>query len=317
MAPLVALTNAVNVPKKEAPAIRLMEPPAAAFRKHTVKTLFDAQAALSQMGISCGSVDGVLGSQTKAALRLFQDSKNLPVTGILDEATRELLYLSAEPYRRFTVTRELLSRVKPVPKTWMGKSEAGRLDFESILEMAAEEGHAHPDYIKKLNPGVDWDKLVPGQSVVIPNLEYPTVSVPAAFIVIHLSRKTLDVFDSRTNLLAHFPCSIAKKAEKRPVGELHVVTVVRNPNYVFNPEVFPESEEGRRIGHKLVLPPGPNNPVGVAWIGLDKPGYGMHGTPRPEDVGRTESHGCFRLANWNAEHLAGMVAIGTPVMVGP
>ena len=77
----------------------------------------------------------------------------------------------------------------------------------------------------------------------------------------------------------------------------------RNPNYTVDPELFPESAEPQAIGHKLILPPGPNNPVGVAWIGLDKPGYGMHGTPVPEQVGRTESHGCFRLANWDAEYL--------------
>ena len=89
----------------------------------------------------------------------------------------------------------------------------------------------------------------------------------------------------------------------------------KKPDYTFNPEVFPESPEAQAIGHKLMIPPGPNNPVGVAWISLDKPGYGMHGTPNPEQVGRTESHGCFRLANWNAEYLLKLVNIGTPVFV--
>ena len=85
----------------------------------------------------------------------------------------------------------------------------------------------------------------------------------------------------------------------------------------FDPEVFPESPEAQKLGRKLILQPGPNNPVGVAWIGLDKPGYGIHGTPSPEQVGRTESHGCFRLANWNAEHLIKLVSVGTPVLVEP
>ena len=124
-------------------------------------------------------------------------------------------------------------------------------------------------------------------------------------------------FDAQTNLLAHFPCSIAARVEKRPAGELHVSAVAPNPDYTFNPEVFPESPEAQQLKTKLVLPPGPNNPVGTAWISLDKPGYGMHGTPSPEQVGRTESHGCFRLANWNAEHLLKLVAVGTPVFVEP
>jgi lipoprotein-anchoring transpeptidase ErfK/SrfK len=134
---------------------------------------------------------------------------------------------------------------------------------------------------------------------------------------IHLASKTLEAFEATNRLLVHFPCSIAKQVEKRPVGQLHVVVIATNPNYVFKPEVFPESEEAQELGRKLVLPPGPNNPVGVAWIGLDKPGYGIHGTPKPEEVGRTESHGCFRLANWNAEYLAKMVRVGTPVYIDP
>ena len=105
--------------------------------------------------------------------------------------------------------------------------------------------------------------------------------------------------------------------EKQPAGELHVSAVAPNPDYTFNPEVFPESPEAQQLKTKLVLPPGPNNPVGTAWISLDKPGYGMHGTPSPEQVGRTESHGCFRLANWNAEYLIKLVWIGMPVYVEP
>jgi lipoprotein-anchoring transpeptidase ErfK/SrfK len=101
------------------------------------------------------------------------------------------------------------------------------------------------------------------------------------------------------------------------VGQLRVVVIAPNPNYTFNPEIFPESAEARQLGRKLTIPSGPNNPVGVAWIGLDKPGYGIHGTPSPEQVGRTESHGCFRLANWNAEYLLKLVAPGTPVFVDP
>ena len=98
---------------------------------------------------------------------------------------------------------------------------------------------------------------------------------------------------------------------------MHVVAVAPNPNYTFDPEVFPEVPEAQELGRKLILQPGPNNPVGTVWISLDKPGYGIHGTPKPEDVGRTESHGCFRLANWNAEFLLKLVWVGMPVRVQP
>lgn len=145
----------------------------------------------------------------------------------------------------------------------------------------------------------------------------PVAREKAAYIRILLSQRQLEVYNSRSNLLAQFPCSIAKQVEKRPVGELHITRAAPNPTYLFNPEIFPESEEAQQLNRKLTLQPGPNNPVGTVWIGLDRPGYGIHGTPRPEDVGRTESHGCFRLANWNAELLLKLVRVGTPVFVEP
>ena len=156
-----------------------------------------------------------------------------------------------------------------------------------------------------------------GTVLQIPNAGREPPARKAAFVTISLGEKVLEAFDAETNLLAHFPCSIAQRVEKRPVGELRVAVVAPNPNYTFDPDIFPESPEAQRLKMKLVLPPGPNNPVGVAWIGLDKPGYGMHGTPSPELVGRTESHGCFRLANWNAEYLLKLVWIGMPVYVQP
>ena len=134
---------------------------------------------------------------------------------------------------------------------------------------------------------------------------------------IRLGERTLQAFDAAVRLLAHFPCGIAARVEKRPLGELRVTVVAPNPDYIFNPDNFPESAEARELGRKLRLNPGPNNPVGTAWIGLNLSGYGIHGTPRPEDVGRTESHGCFRLANWNAEYLAQLVTVGTPVWIEP
>ena len=105
--------------------------------------------------------------------------------------------------------------------------------------------------------------------------------------------------------------------EKRPSGDLKITVVVRDPNYTFDPEVFPESDEAKQLGRKLIIPPGPNNPVGRAWIGLSLSGYGIHGTPDPEKVGRTESHGCFRLANWDALTLLDLVTVGMTVSVEP
>ena len=282
-----------------------------------VSDVFEAQLALDRLGISSGSLDGLIGPQTRAALHAFQEKEHLPGTGELDADTKERLLLATPPCTTYTVTSNDLSRLQPLSGTWLGKSQQTALDYETILELVAEKSHSHPNLIRQLNPSIQWSSVPLGTTLRLPDVARCEPGAKAAFATISLSGKAFEAFDANTNLLVHFPCSIAQRVEKRPVGELHVAVIAPNPNYTFDPDVFPESAEARQIKTKLVLPPGPNNPVGVAWIGLDKPGYGVHGTPSPEQVGRTESHGCFRLANWNAGYLLKLVWIGMPVYVEP
>jgi lipoprotein-anchoring transpeptidase ErfK/SrfK len=280
-----------------------------------VETVLEAQIALVRQGISPGSIDGVSGSQTRSALIAFQRKQGFPPSGLLDGETKAALLISLPALTEYTITTEDLARLLPVPKTWVEKSEQPRLDFENIAELLGEKAFSSPTLIRSLNPNVNWNDLSGGTTVTIPQVQYPPVAGKAALMKISLQECVLEAFDEESNLLVHFPCSIGRLAEKRPAGELHVAVIALNPNYTFDPEVFPESPEAQAVGRKLIIPPGPNNPVGVAWIGLDRPGYGIHGTPAPEQVGRTESHGCFRLANWNADYLARLVWIGMPVLV--
>ena len=284
---------------------------------HAVRDVMEAQIALARRAISPGSLDAAMGSQTRAAISAFQRSQKLFPSGSLDTNTRPRLTLAMPMLTTYTVTTNDLARLQPLGKTWLEKSQQSALNCETELELVAEQGHANPALIRQLNPHVNWSGIAAGTVLKIPDVNYPEPDDKAALVVIHLSQRFLEAFDEHTNLLAHFPCSIAAKVEKRPVGELHVIVIAPDPNYTVNPELFPESAELQAIGHKLILPPGPNNPVGVAWIGLDRPGYGMHGTPVPEQVGRTESHGCFRLANWDAAYLIKLVWIGMPVRVEP
>lgn len=258
-----------------------------------------------------------MGVQTRAALLAFQRREGLPETGVLDAATRTRLWLSSPPFIQRIVVSNDLARLQSLSKTWLGKSLQTALEYETLLELLAEEGRASPNLVRRLNPGIDWTNATIGTVIRIPLATNSPPARKAAFVVISLGEKRLQAFDAQTNLLAHFPCSIAARVEKRPAGELQVVAIAENPNYTFNPEVFPESPEARQLNRKLILPPGPNNPVGTAWISLSRPGYGIHGTPGPEQVGRTESHGCFRLANWNAEHLLQLAWVGMPVYVTP
>jgi lipoprotein-anchoring transpeptidase ErfK/SrfK len=214
----------------------------------------------------------------------------------------------------YRVSADDLLRLAPVPETWVGKSQVLGLEHETLLERLAERFQTHPGLLRRLNPAVDWAQPTEGLELTFPAIP-PIPARRAGLIRINLAGRFLRVFDTSGELMAHFPCSIARRVEKRPVGDLQVSVTVPNPDYTWDPEVFPESPESRTVGRKLRIPPGPNNPVGVAWIGLNRSGYGIHGTPKPEDVGRTESHGCFRLANWNAELLRRMAWPGLTVRV--
>jgi len=280
-----------------------------------IDSTLELQVELHRRAFSCGSIDGVAGLQTAAALSAFQRGAGIAETGLLDATTREHLRLSAPALGSYTFTAIELGGLHPEPKTWLEKSQLPTLGYASALELAAERFHSHPNLIRRLNPNVDWEAVLPGTRIVVPAVERVVVSGTAAQIVISLDTHELEVFDALGRVIAHFPVSIARMVEKRPVGSLHVTVVIPNPDYTFDPDLFPESEEGRMLGHKLSVPPGPNNPVGLAWIGLDRPGYGIHGTPDPENVGRTESHGCFRLANWDVLTLEGIVEVGMPVSV--
>lgn len=304
-------TRSTNVP----PAVPALTAPVPRPTPRTVENDLEAQIALARQGISSGSIDGASGYQTRAALRAFQARERLPQTGALDAATRDRLRLEFPAFTNHIVASNDLARLRPVPSTWLGKSRQPGLDYATFLELVAEQHRAHPALVRRLNPELGWTNPVVGQVVTVPAVPAPVLPARLAFLRIRLQDRVLAGYDLRTNLLLHCPCSIAAQIEKRPLGRLEVVMIARDPAYTFNPAVFPESIEGRRLGRKLTIPPGPNNPVGVAWIGLNRPGYGIHGTPRPEDVGRTESHGCFRLANWDAEVLIQHVWRGLPVYV--
>jgi lipoprotein-anchoring transpeptidase ErfK/SrfK len=277
-----------------------------------------AQVALARRGLSAGPLDGVPGSQTRAALRAFQEAQGLPANGGLDAATAAQLVTNGIPFTNYVITAEDVARLLPIGSTWLAKSQQPRLDYETLLELVAEQSLSNPKLVRALNPQVDWSRAGEGTVVRLVAVNIDPPPSRAALLRIHTAGRYLQAFDAEGRLLAHFPCSIAARVEKRPVGEtLSIVAVAPRPNYTFDPAVFPESPEARQLGRKLILPPGPNNPVGTVWFSLDKPGYGIHGTPRPEEVGRTESHGCFRLANWNAEHLLKLAGVGLLVQVEP
>ena len=263
------------------------------------------QIELDQHGFSCNTIDGVPGLKTDRAIYYAKKK------GILK---------AREPFRVETVTQADLDALVKIPEKPADKAKLPRMGYETIKEMFAERGHMSQRGLERLNPGVDWEHVQPGLKLVIP--DFPSIEndltaqkrKPAELIKVSLSRREITAYDANNVCIALFPCSIARDKSKRPAeGELKVVTKIPHPNYTYTPDFVPPGKKAS----KYVLMDGPNNPVGVAWIGLNLPTYGIHGTPKPETIGSAESHGCFRLSNWNVARLYAMVRPGTRVIIEP
>ena len=281
----------------------------------TTERIAAYQVALERMHFSCGFIDGDQGMRTQRMLRAFQESRGLPRTGVLDAATRAAIGEPGEPFLNYTVTPADVASIMPKPQTWREKAKATRLGYNDIWELLAEKFHCTRAYLKGLNR--DVPQPVAGSDIIGPKV-YPAAPYPeAASLRVNLAETSIEALDGSGRIIAFFPCSIAKDKAKRPNGRLVVKSVVPDPDYTFDPALFKDAAAEEHINHKMTLPPGPRNPVGTAWIGLSLPGYGIHGTPEPENISRTQSHGCFRLANWNANKVLRMVRVGTPVDVEP
>ena len=283
------------------------------------------QICLDRAGYSCNTIDGVWGGKSEQAFRVFFTARNRDLKPALPSGPDQIhdrYFSNAENlFKIETVTQADLDALVTIPEKPADKAKLPRMGYETIKEMFAERGHMSQRGLERLNPGVDWEHIAAGTKLVIP--DFPSIEeelaatrkrTPAEYIKVSLSRFEITAYDTSGNCIALFPCSIARDKSKRPAeGELKVVTKIPHPNYTYTPDFVPPGKKAS----KYVLMDGPNNPVGVVWIGLNLPTYGIHGTPKPETVGSAESHGCFRLSNWNVARLYAMVKPGTKVIVEP
>jgi hypothetical protein len=265
-------------------------------------TIAALQIALDNEGFSTGIIDGRNGAKTKQALELAL------VAG-------KIIKPDSKPWITINPSTDLENDVCEISKSWKGKSEMKRLGFEGVREKLAETYHVSVDFLQYLNPNItDWDHLTESITLKLPALSNHKLP-KADYLIVNLSLKNMIAYREPDEPIALFPCSIAAKKEKRPVGQLEVKSIVPNPDYLFDPALFSDNPDAVTMKSKLMIPSGPNNPVGEMWIGLNLKGYGIHGTPNPEDIGKTESHGCFRLTNWDAKRLASIIKVGTLVFV--
>ena len=280
--------------------------------------LFALQINLDRARFSPGCIDGHWGGKTHKALDgwLLAQGRKPYVDGTRPPA--ELLATN-DLWTTYVVTAADHSALTPWPDSWLERSRQTALGHVTIREAVAERFHLSQDALVALNPALPWPNPPPGTRVRVPALpEVARLPGPLSRLDISVSQKTVRAWRGDA-LVAQFPCSIAADKSKRPVGQtLKVGVCADRPEYTFDPALYANDPNAAGIDRRLRIPPGPNNPVGLAWIGLAPlPGYGLHGTPVPEKISHTESHGCFRLANWDARALLRAVTSGLPVHILP
>jgi lipoprotein-anchoring transpeptidase ErfK/SrfK len=296
-------------PAQAAPPLQAAQPqsPAAPAESPELR----AQVLLDRAHFSSGQIDGQYGSNMKQALLGFQKSRGLPETGKLDQQTLAALDDRQPVLATYTLTdADVQGPYRPVPESMAEKAKLPALGFASIDEALGERFHASPKLLRELNPGKDFNRA--GEQVIVPNVHAAGPLPAAARIVVDESDRTLSLVDEAGKVVAQFPASTGSEHDPLPIGEWKVNGVGRNPDYNYNPKLFWDAKPGET---KTKIKPGPNNPVGVVWIDLSKEHYGIHGTPEPGMIGKTESHGCIRLTNWDAAKVGELVKPGFPVIL--
>ena len=285
------------------------------------------QVALDRAGFSPGVIDGTMGRLTQDAIKGFQEAHGVPVTGDADDATKAALMVPSAPTETVQVT-DAGPFQSSIPKDPDQQAKLDKLVYTSVEEALAERYHTTPAMLRTLNPNAHFavgDQItVPAITAVDPGtgedawdatlekLGVAKTQPVAAKVVVDKSDKNVKVFDGDGKLVAMFPATIGSQHDPLPLGTWKIRGVSKLPSFHYNPALFWDAKAKQG---KATLPPGPNSPVGVVWIDLSKEHYGIHGTPEPAMIGRSTSHGCIRLTNWDAAKLTQMVHPGTPAIL--
>jgi len=267
-----------------------------------------------------GKIDGKMGEFFRKALVCYKFAHKLPITGTVDSWLIEQV---PQAYTTYAIRPEDLNFIGPAPSRPSEQSKLKALRYGSLLEFVAERFHSAEEYIQKLNPGKDWEHLNPGEELKVPNVipfeieklteafvpENPAFAKRKVFIL--TKERVLEVYEG-DQMLFEFPITPGSTKLPAPKGTWKILGIATLPWFRHDEGVL---NYGVRTDNYFNLPPGPNNPVGILWMGLSKPGIGIHGTNNPETIGRAGSHGCIRTANWDAARIKDLVTKGNMVLI--
>ncbi|WP_245413743.1 L,D-transpeptidase family protein [Fulvimarina endophytica] len=268
------------------------------------------QVILDRAGMSPGVIDGRMGSNVNKAVAAYEEKYGRKLSTGDSRALAEELDRTGGPA---VVTYELTAEdvagpfVASIPTDYAEKAQLDHMSFETPTEKLAEQFHMDEDYLKAINPGADFTRA--GTRIKVMSVGQ-NVTGKVARIVADKGREQVRVYDAMGDLIAAYPSTIGSSSTPSPSGTVQVNRIAFDPNYTYNPKINFKQGENDKV---LTIPPGPNGPVGSVWIALSKPTYGIHGTPEPSKIGKTNSHGCVRLTNWDAYELAKMVKPGVTV----